>query len=99
MDVRRRIAFMCLVSGLLLLCLAFLEFPEMSSLHDDTSNDFTFLTTDSGRLPVIAEFRVTSGKQESRTPVRILPDWRYVSRFTSADPSQDFLTLYSLWRT
>ena len=37
---------MCLLSGLLLLCLACLEIPEMSALNDDVSNDFTILTTD-----------------------------------------------------
>ena len=31
----------CLLVGLLLLCVACLELPEMSALNDNASNDFT----------------------------------------------------------
>jgi hypothetical protein len=91
---------MALVSGLLLVCLAFLEFPEMSSLRDDTSNDFTILTTDSGHLPVIGDRRVTGS--QSKRPALILVAAR--ERPSASDCSlrrapQDLLALYSLLRT
>jgi hypothetical protein len=100
MARRQSNVWMILLSGLLLFCLAFLEFPEMSALEDDTSNDFTILTTDSGRLPVFLDLRVTTSKTESR--VLIFAD--VAKRLSASELSpthapQDLLPLYSIWRT
>lgn len=42
----------CMLSGFLLLCLACLEIPEMSTLTDDVSNDFAILTIP-GQTPAV----------------------------------------------
>jgi len=87
-----------------LLCLALLEFPEMSALEDDTSNDFTILTTDSGRLPAIVELRLTAAGRESRAPIFTEPvesssESDCGSESVPALPPRDLYSLYSVWRT
>lgn len=95
---------MFLLSGLLLLCVPFIEFPEMAALEDDTSNDCTILTTDSGRLPAIVDLRaglrVASGERKYRGP--IFTSWP--ERLSPSEPnggrqSRDLLLLDSVWRT
>ena len=97
---RRQSGFsMCLLSGLLLLCLACLEIPEMSALNDDVSNDFTILTTDLSGSLVVVQVRVTHIEAGGRPAVLAVALRSSAVELTSGRAPRDLLSLYSLWRT
>jgi hypothetical protein len=91
---------MCLLGGLLLLCLACLELPEMSALHDDVSNDFTMLTAASSVAFVVTQVRVTMIRNEGR---RITSAFAATFcppiEFERGRTPQELLLLYCIWRT
>jgi hypothetical protein len=91
---------MWLLGGLLFLCLACLEIPEMNSLSDDTSNDFTIVTT--GLVASVAVVVVRVSDTEADGPITISAAAREsssASTFLSQRASRDVLALHSLWRT
>lgn len=100
MGVQRKSLLFVLVSVLLFLCLACLEIPEMSTLTDDVSNDFTFLTHGSTATEIVisaseteATPRESTGAHRQKSPSDVVA----VSIFRP--PSRDLLALNSLRRT
>lgn len=102
MRVRRKIVVFGVLIALLLPCLAFLEFLELTTFHDDPSNA-CILQADSGRSSVIANGHVAikaATQIQSFTP--IFNSWHQKispPEFTSTRAPQDFLALFSLRRT
>ena len=90
----------CLLGGLLLLCVACLELPEMSALSDDSSNDFTILSTASPSSVVVVAVRVADTEKEgSSTVSAAAPASSSAFEFTSERALRNPLSLHSLWRT
>lgn len=98
-GAKRKGVFFVLVSALLFLCLACLEIPEMSTLTDDVSNDFTILTHGSNGPEVV----VCTEKAQA-TPQRLVaPRPRGTAFHTIALPQprlglRDLLALHSIRR-
>jgi hypothetical protein len=92
-----------LLIGLVSLCVACIEAPEMLTLTDDVSNDFTILPSVEEASAVV-EIRVADNRQENAEAVR---DPRYHGYHTSlvwdervnCVSSCDLLALHSFWRT
>jgi hypothetical protein len=91
---------MCLLAGLLLACLACTEFPELLTLTDNATNDFTvFLSCcDKGsttvealnRAPLAPSAKANHGTAHGRLVLTVAP---------AAPAPQDLLALHCLWRT
>ena len=92
--------FIYLVAGLLFLCLACLEIPEMSTLTDDVSNDFTILIHGSDSSEAVACDKAAEAKrgQPAAAPKIEFATERTVGLETQPG-SRDLLALYSLRRT
>lgn len=89
-----------LLSGLLFLCLACLEIPEMSTLTDDVSNDFTILAAPSATAAVVVRTGIADTEQieaEASRQLRVASPRR--TRPGAGPPSRNLLALHSLWRT
>lgn len=89
-----------LLSGLLFLCLACLEIPEMSTLTDDVSNDFTILTTPSASAAVVVRTAIADTEQietDASRRIQVVSPRR--TRPGAGPPSRNLLALHSLWRT
>jgi hypothetical protein len=101
MPSKRRGFSFVLVSGLLFLCLACLEIPEMSTLTDDVSNDFTFLNHGSSAREVVACAKKahTTLAHQLRITQRREPALETVAEATTHLESRDLLALHSLRRT
>jgi hypothetical protein len=100
MDAKRKSLLFVLVSVLLFLCLACLEIPEMSTLTDDVSNDFTILTHGSSATEIVVSAKQTeatpkeptdANRQESASDSVAVPIFRLSSR--------DLLAFHSIRRT
>lgn len=94
--------WICLLGGLLFLCLACLELPEMHSLRDDTSNDFTILATTTSVASVVAvAVRISDTQTDlpAANPVLAPLKWISVSVLPGESAPRDLLILHSFWRT
>lgn len=90
----------CLLSGLLFLCLACLEIPEMSTLTDDVSNDFAILTTPSATAAVVVRTGIAHTEQiEAEASRQLHAASPQRTRPGAGPPSRNLLALHSLWRT
>jgi hypothetical protein len=89
-----------LVASLLFLCLACLEIPEMSTLTDDVSNDFTILIHGSDSSEAIVCVKAAEAKRERPAAA---PKIEFATQPTAGPATQpgsrDLLALYSLRRT
>lgn len=90
-----------MLSGFLLLCLACLEIPEMSTLTDDVSNDFAILTIPGQTPAIVMHVNAVAGRQHTtahviflRTPAFVA----YVELGVRQNPP-DLLALHSFRRT
>jgi hypothetical protein len=100
MDSKRKGLFFVLVSGLLFLCLACLEIPEMSTLTDDVSNDFTILTHGSSSTEVIVCANQTQTvSRQSVAHRRAEFSFSAIEISTIPPESRDLLALHSIRRT
>jgi hypothetical protein len=100
MDAKRKGLFFVLVSAFLFLCLACLEIPEMSTLTDDVSNDFTILTHGSSASEIIVCSEQAEAKpQQLVTPQPREPAFRTIALPQSQVGSRDLLALHSIRRT
>jgi hypothetical protein len=100
MNAKHREFSICLLSGILFLCLACLEIPEMSSLTDDVSNDFTILTTPSATSTLIIRTGIANTervKTDASRWVQVVSPRR--TRPGAGPPSRHILTLHSIRRT
>jgi hypothetical protein len=89
-----------LLAGLLFLCLACLEIPEMSTLTDDVSNDFTILRHGSDSAEVIARAKKVEQAREQPAAVRQIEfATEPATRPATRPGSRDLLALHSLRRT
>lgn len=100
MSVKRKGFLFVLVSVLLFLCLACLEIPEMSTLTDDVSNDFTILPHNAGATEMVVSARETEVAPRHHT----LGCRHESPAFGFAAPiflpgARDLLALHSLRRT
>lgn len=89
-----------LLAGLLFLCLACLEIPEMSTLTDDVSNDFTILRHSSDSVEVIARAKKVEQVREQPAAVQQVEFAAQLAALPATRPgSRDLLALHSLRRT
>jgi hypothetical protein len=92
--------FIYLLAGLLFLCLACLEIPEMSTLTDDVSNDFTILTHGSDSSECIACVQAVEANREQPIATQQIEFVAPPTARPAMQPgSSDLLALYSLRRT
>jgi hypothetical protein len=99
-SMRRSGLSRCLLGGLLLLCIACLELPEMSALNDDASNDFTILSIASPSSVVAVVAPVADTETEGPSTVSAAaPASSSAFAFTSERALRNPLSLHSLWRT
>jgi hypothetical protein len=90
----------CLLLGLLLLCVACLELPEMSALNDNASNDFTILRAASPSSVVVVAVRVVDSETEGLSTISAAASASSSAfEFTSERAPRNLLSLHSLWRT
>ena len=103
MSSRRKGLFFVLVSVLLFLCLACLEIPEMSTLTDDVSNDFTILTHGSSatQIVVCAKLAHTISTQPAAAKSVEFSEFvvEKVAEEAAPQSSRDLLALHSIRRT
>jgi len=89
-----------MLAGLLFLCLACLEIPEMSTLTDDVSNDFTILRHSSDSVEVIASAKKVERVREQPAAVQQIEFAAQPAARPATRPgSRDLLALHSLRRT
>jgi len=94
-------SYIWLLAGLLFLCLACLEIPELSRLTDDVSNDFTILIA----VSAAASEPASSPDTQKTAPVVFAGTQpaAFLSARSAFDPhrpgQRDLLTLHSLRRT
>ncbi len=89
-----------LLAGLLFLCLACLEIPEMSTLTDDVSNDFTILRHGPDSVEVIARAKKVEQVREQPAAVQQIEFAAPPAAQPATRPgSRDLLALHSLRRT
>ncbi|MGH9734630.1 MAG: hypothetical protein ACRD8A_08590 [Candidatus Acidiferrales bacterium] len=100
--MRHKIVAIGLLIAMLLPCLTFLEFLELTTFHDDPSNAF-ILTADSGRSSRITiahtSIKPANEMQESTPIFTARRQQMSRSEFSSACAPQDLLALFSLRRT
>lgn len=99
MNAKHREFSICLLSGILFLCLACLEIPEMSSLTDDVSNDFTILTTPSATSTLVIRTGANTEQVETDASRRVQVVSPRRTRPGAGPPSRHILTLHSIRRT
>jgi hypothetical protein len=100
MTMKRRGLLFCLVSGALFLCLSCLEIPEMSTLTDDVSNDFTILTYGVSASGVVAYAKKRQKAPKQRTGTQSPEPFPQQAAVLTIQPgSRDLLALHSLRRT
>jgi hypothetical protein len=89
-----------LLIGFLSLCVACIETPEMLTLTDDVSNDFTIFPT-AAKTSAAVEIRVADDHQENAKTVRHPRDRAFLALAERVDcpSSSDLLALHSFWRT
>jgi len=88
-----------LLGGLLVLCLACLEIPEMNSLGDDTSNDFTFSTASAVASAAVVAVPVSDTEADGSITISAAAQESSSLSFNCQSASRDVLALHSLWRT
>jgi hypothetical protein len=97
---RHRGSSVCVVAGLLFLCLACLEIPEISTLTDDVSNDFTILIRGSDSSEAIVCVKAAEAKRgqpAATQQIEFVP--LPIVRTATRPGSRDLLAFYSLRRT
>lgn len=103
MSAKQRRFLFVLVSALLLLCLACLEIPEMSTLTDDVSNDFTILVHGSSATQIVVCAKLARTISPQPAAAKSVEFGQFaVEKATEevAHPcSRDLLALHSLRRT
>jgi Na+-translocating ferredoxin:NAD+ oxidoreductase RnfE subunit len=97
---RRKRCWLVLLVGFLCFCIASTELPELLTLTNNTSNDFTVGAT-VAKTSVMVAVQLSKVRQQIPQPVLRPPD--YVI-FDLAEPvtcfsSRDLLVLHSFWRT
>ena len=99
-TARQKGTFLFAVCGVLFLCLACLELPEMSTLTDDVSNDFTILSHGSDSSEVVVCVKAAEVERKQPTSIQQIDfSARPAARPTAAPGSRDLLALHSLRRT
>lgn len=89
-----------LLAGVLFLCLACLEIPEMSTLTDDVSNDFTILTHGSDSSEVVVCVKAAEQVRERTAAAQQIEfAAQPIARPATQPGSRDLLALHSLRRT
>jgi len=100
---RRHRCFFWVVCGVLVICLAGIELPELLTLTNDTSNDFTTsLTSSEASAPV--QIRVAdSHRYDAGAAALCLLRGSYIFPATldglARRSARDLLVLHSFWRT
>jgi hypothetical protein len=106
MTARQNRCLLWVLCGILVVCLAGIELPELLTLTNDTSNDYsTFLTAQ--KASVTVQTRVTQANQGNAGAavpridyVHYVPDGLLTLVDTVTSPSShDLLVLHSFWRT
>lgn len=99
-TARQKGMFLFAVCGLLFLCLACLELPEMSTLTDDVSNDFTILTHGSDSSEVVVCVKAAEVERKQPASIRQIEFSALPTPRPTPEPgSRDLLALHSLRRT
>lgn len=101
--MRRNRCLLWVVCGLLAVCLAGMELPELLTLTNDTSNDFTTFLT-SAKTAATVHVYVTHNQQEKTGAVHHVdyPDDCFpavLDTVTVTRQPRDLLVLHSFWRT
>ena len=102
--MRRNRCLLWVVCGFLVVCLAGIELPELLTLTNDTSNDFTTFLTSAKTAATVHVFVVHN--QQEKTGVLHRADYPNdyflfvaVDDTVAARPPRDLLVLHSFWRT
>jgi hypothetical protein len=101
---RQNRCLLWVVCGVLLVCLAGTELPELLTLTNNTSNDFTTFLSSSKATPAI-HIAVVDHQQKDCCPKPLLilnrSDHCFLAilDIVTARSSRDLLELHSFWRT
>jgi hypothetical protein len=100
MKARRKVLLVFLPLGILFVCLAFTEFPELLTLTNNTSNDFTIYlpSVTTGAYPT---YQVSDPQPKSTKAGRSGADCEFpaITKLATRFRSPDLLVLHCLWRT
>lgn len=103
--VRRNKCLLWVICGLLAVCLAGIELPELLTLTNDTSNDFTTFLTSAKTAATVHVFVVHTQHEKTGVVHRVdYPDDECFPAVAVVDtivthPPRDLLVLHSFWRT
>lgn len=101
--MRRNRCLLWVVCGFLVVCLAGIELPELLTLTNDTSNDFTTFLTSSKTAATVHVFVVHTQHEKTGVVHRAdYPDDCFLAVAvvdTVSRPPRDLLVLHSFWRT
>lgn len=103
MTGRRNRCVFWFVCGILVVCLAGIELPELLTLTNDTSNDFTTSLVSSKAASAVPIHSADSQQRNAGRSVlhRAYAYYCFPTTFnpTSWQSPRDLLALHSLWRT
>jgi hypothetical protein len=99
--VRRNRCLLWVLCGFLAICLAGIELPELLTLTNDTSNDFTTFLRSSKTAATVHVYVVHSQQEKTGVVHRVdYPDDSFLPVLvTVTRQPRDLLVLHSFWRT